>query len=37
MSGDFVLMGASIDFAGPPITAYQTGTAYVADMRSVLP
>ena len=37
MSGDYVLMGASTDFAGPPITNYQTGTAYVADMRSILP
>jgi len=37
MSGDYAVMGASTDLAGAPITNYKTGTAYVADMRSVLP
>jgi len=37
INGDFVLMGAWSDNAGPPIAGRDTGTAYVADMRSVLP
>lgn len=37
LSGDYVLMGAWSDVAGPPVAAIKTGTAYVANMRSVLP
>ena len=37
ISGDFVLMGAWGDLAGPPIAGRRTGTAYVANWRSVLP
>ena len=37
ISGDYVLMGAWSDLAAPPVAAIRTGTAYVANMRSVLP
>jgi hypothetical protein len=37
LSGDYVLMGAWSDLASPPVAAIRTGTAYVANMRSVLP
>jgi FG-GAP repeat len=38
LSGDFALIGAFVDEAGPPIMgAPSCGTAYVADTRAVLP